>query len=387
MLTSRIKITNFKIIKKNKISLSSSFFQPNNLFSKFPILKTLSSNYKYSFNKKIVKRLNRFSIFRLIGMGGSTLGAEAIYQFLQNKTKKKFIFINNLKPILNKNEKNKKACNLIISKSGNTLETISNCSLLINKNKNVFITENKNSNLFNLANKLKSEVIEHKNYVGGRYSVLSEVGMLPAELMGFKEKKFKRFNKLIKNKHFISNLITNVNSILTLVKQKKLNSIILNYDENSNNLFKWYQQLVAESLGKKSKGILPIISTMPKDNHSLMQLYLDGPKNNFYTFFSVNEKKTEKFRLNKSLNALKYLNNKSFTQIIRAQKKATEIVFKKEKLPFRSFEIKDRSEETLGELFSFFILETILLGTALKVNPFDQPSVELIKKETKKILS
>jgi len=387
MLTSRIKITNFQIIKKNKISLSSSFFQPNNLFSKFPILKTLSSSYKYSFNKKIIKRLNRYTIFRLIGMGGSTLGAEAIYQFLQNKTKKKFIFINNLKPILSKNEKNKKACNLIISKSGNTLETISNSSLLINKNKNVFITENKSSNLFNLANKLKSEVIEHKNYVGGRYSVLSEVGMLPAELMGFKEKKFKRFNKLIKSKNFISNLITNVNSILTLVKQKKFNSIILNYDENSDNLFKWYQQLVAESLGKKSKGILPIISTMPKDNHSLMQLYLDGPKNNFYTFFSVNEKKTETFKLNKTLNALKYLNNKSFTEIIRAQKKATEIVFKKEKLPFRSFEIKDRSEETLGELFSFFILETILLGTALKVNPFDQPSVELIKKETKKILS
>ena len=387
MLTSRIKFTNFQIIKKNKISLSRSFFQPNNLLSKFPILKTLSSNYKYSFNKKIIKRLNRYSTFRLIGMGGSTLGVEAIYQFLQNKTKKKFIFINNLKPILSKNEKNKKACNIIISKSGNTLETISNSSLLINKNKNVFITENKSSNLFKLANELKSEVIEHKNYVGGRYSVLSEVGMLPAELMGFKEKKFKRFNKLVKSKNFISNLVTNVNSILTLVKQKKFNSIILNYDENSDNLFKWYQQLVAESLGKKSKGILPIISTMPKDNHSLMQLYLDGPKNNFYTFFSVNEKKTETFKLNKTLNALKYLNNKSFTEIIRAQKKATEIVFKKEKLPFRSFEIKDRSEETLGELFSFFILETILLGTALKVNPFDQPSVELIKKETKKILS
>ena len=387
MLTSRIKITNFQIIKKNKISLSSSFFQPNNLFSKFPILKTLSSNYKYSFNKKIIKRLNRYSTFRLIGMGGSTLGAEAIYQFLQNKTKKKFIFINNLKPILSKNEKNKKACNIIISKSGNTLETISNSSLLINKNKNVFITENKSSNLFNLANELKSEVIEHKNYVGGRYSVLSEVGMLPAELMGFKEKKFKRFNKLVKSKNFISNLITNVNSILTLVKQKKFNSIILNYDENSDNLFKWYQQLVAESLGKKSKGILPIISTMPKDNHSLLQLYLDGPKNNFYTFFSVNEKKAEIFKLNKTFNALKYLNNKSFTEIISAQKKATEIVFIKEKLPFRSFEIKERSEETLGELFSFFILETILLGKALKVNPFDQPSVELIKKETKKILS
>ena len=201
MLTSRIKFTNFQIIKKNKISLSRSFFQPNNLLSKFPILKTLSSSYKYSFNKKIIKRLNRYSTFRLIGMGGSTLGVEAIYQFLQNKTKKKFIFINNLKPILSKNEKNKKAFNIIISKSGNTLETISNSSLLINKNKNVFITENKSSNLFKLANELKSEVIEHKNYVGGRYSVLSEVGMLPAELMGFKEKKFKRFNKLVKSKN------------------------------------------------------------------------------------------------------------------------------------------------------------------------------------------
>ena len=197
MLSSRIKFTNFQIIKKNKISLSRSFFQPNNLLSKFPVLKTLSSNYKYSFNKKIIKRLNRYSTFRLIGMGGSTLGAEAIYQFLHNKIKKKFIFINNLKPILSKNEKNKIACNIIISKSGNTLETISNSSLLINKNKNVFITENKSSNLFKLANELISEVIEHKNYVGGRYSVLSEVGMLPAELMGFKEKKFKRFNKLV----------------------------------------------------------------------------------------------------------------------------------------------------------------------------------------------
>ena len=92
MLTSRIKFTNFQIIKKNKISLSRSFFQLNNLLSKFPILKTLSSNYKYSFNKKIIKRLNRYSTFRLIGMGGSTLGAEAIYQFLQNKTKKKIYF-------------------------------------------------------------------------------------------------------------------------------------------------------------------------------------------------------------------------------------------------------------------------------------------------------
>ena len=210
--------------------------------------------------------------------------------------------------------------------------------------------------------------------------------MLPAEIMGLNEKKFKRFNYLINNKIFVNELIKNVSAILKLVKEKKFNSIILNYDNKSENLLKWYQQLVAESLGKKSKGILPVISTMPKDNHSLLQLYLDGTKNNFFTFFSVLDKKSDMIN-NKFLQKThNYLKNKSFSKILYAQKSATEKVFLKKKLPFRSFEVKIRNEETLGELFCFFILETILLGRAQKINPFDQPSVELIKKETKKIL-
>ena len=79
-------------------------------------------------------------------------------------------------------------------------------------------------------------------------------------------------------------------SIFNYSKKKKLNSIILNYDDRSNDLFSWYQQLVAESLGKKSKGIFPIVSVMPRDNHSLMQYYLDGVKNNFFTFFFVKKR-------------------------------------------------------------------------------------------------
>ena len=376
MLTPRIKFVNFKIVKNKKIKISLNFFNIKNLISKYKFLISLTSFYKYGYSKKLVKNLKKNSVFRIIGMGGSTLGAETIYQFLRNYTNKEFIFINNLKPNLTKYEKNTKAINLIISKSGNTLETISNSNLLLKKN----------SYLFNLANNLKSEIIEHKNYIGGRYAVLSEVGMLPAELMGFKEKKFKRLNYLVKNKSFLKSLINNVSSILTFIKQGKFNSIILNYDEQSDNLFKWYQQLIAESLGKKSKGILPIISTMPKDNHSLLQLYLDGPKKNFFTFFNIVEKKSEK--LNKIINdnSLNYLKNKSFFEILRAQQQATQNIFKLKKIPFRSFEIIKRNEETLGELFCFFILETILLGNALKVNPFDQPSVELIKKETTKIL-
>ncbi len=386
MLTPRIKFVNFQIVKNKKIKISSNFFKIKNLISKYKFLISLTSFYKYGYSKKFVKNLKKNSVFRLIGMGGSTLGAETIYQFLRNYTNKEFIFINNLKPNLTKYEKNTKAINLIISKSGNTLETISNTNLLFKKNKNIFITEKKNSYLFNLANNLKSEIIEHKNYIGGRYSVLSEVGMLPAELMGFKEKKFKKLNYLVKNKSFLKSLINNVSSILTFIKQGKFNSIILNYDEQSDNLFKWYQQLIAESLGKKSKGILPIISTMPKDNHSLLQLYLDGPKKNFFTFFNVVEKKSDKFNKIINDNSLEYLKNKSFFEILRAQQQATQNIFKLKKIPFRSFEIIKRNEETLGELFCFFILETILLGNALKVNPFDQPSVELIKKETTKIL-
>ena len=125
---------------------------------------------------------------------------------------------------------------------------------------------------------------------------------------------------------------------------------------------------------------------MPKDNHSVMQLYLDGFKNNFYTFFYVKENASEKINNLKLLSKYKFLKNKNLDNIIYAQKRATEKVFNKKKIPFRSFEINNRDEEVLGELFSFFILETILLGKVMKLNPFDQPEVELIKKETKKIL-
>ena len=350
------------------------------------ILSSLSLKYKYSYSKRIIKKYKNFSKLQIIGIGGSTLGTEAIYSFLRDKIKKNFFFINTIKNETSKN-KEKKTLNLVVSKSGNTLETILNSNIFINKNdKNIFITENKNSYLNNLAKNLKAEIIHHNNFIGGRYSVLSEVGMLPAELAGLNPKKFKQFNFLIKKKNFVNGLINNVANTISLIKKKRYASIILNYDEKSENLFKWYQQLIAESLGKKSKGILPVISSMPKDNHSLMQLYLDGPKKNFYTFFHVLGENSLKINNNEILPSHKHLKNKNLTKILYSQKLATEEVFLRKKIPFRSFEVIKRNEKTLGELFCFFILETILLGRSLNVNPFDQPSVELIKEETKKIL-
>jgi glucose-6-phosphate isomerase len=384
MLTKNIKYKNF-IIKSNNQKIKKDFFL---LIKKnLSLLGSLKETYQYSYSKELVKKLKNFSNINIIGIGGSILGMEAIYSFLKDKIKKKITFINNLNSNADYFRNKSKNLNLIISKSGNTLETIVNANILIKKNdRNIFITENKSNYLKNLAKSLKSEVIEHKNFIGGRYSVLSEVGMLPSEIVGLKEKKFKQFNNLIKDKKFINTLTMNVSSKIELLKKGKYTSIILNYDEKSDSFFKWYQQLIAESLGKKSKGILPIISSMPKDNHSLMQLYLDGPKKNFFTFFYVFNKKKIFIKNKKILSSHNYLKNKNIDKVVYAQKLATERVFRKQKIPFRSFEILERNEETMGTLFTFFILETILLGRALKINPFDQPSVELIKKETKNFL-
>ena len=388
MLTKNIKFKKF-IIKSKNYNTKSIY---KNMIRNYrnghlKLLSCLSKNYKYSYDKKLIKKYKKYLNFRIIGMGGSILGAEAIYQFLKHKIKKNFFFLNNLEKKFNLLKKEKDIVNLIISKSGNTLETISNSNIVIKNNKkNIIITENKKNYLNDLANNIKAEVVEHKNYIGGRYSVLSEVGMLPAELMGLKENNFKRLNHLIRNKKFVNQLIRNVSSTLELLKKGKYLSVILNYDHKSENLFKWYQQLISESLGKKSKGIFPIISTMPKDNHSLLQFFLDGPKKNFYTFFNVREKNPNKIIKNNLLKSHYYLRNKNLQDITYSHMLATQNIFKIKKIPYRCFEILKRSEETMGEIFCFFILETILLGRALKVNPFDQPSVELIKKETKKIL-
>ena len=251
MLTKNISFKNFKIKGYNK---KIKKILDDILIKKNSVLESLSINYKNSYNKKTILKFKKYNNVNVIGMGGSILGTESIYYFLKTKIKKNFIFYNNLQPKINLNHKRNKYLNVVVSKSGNTLETISNSNIIIkDQNKNIFITESKNNYLYVLAQKLKSEIVHHNNFIGGRYSVLSEVGMLPAELMGLSSNKFKQLNNLIKNKKFINALIVNVNNTLYFLKKKKFNSIILNYDESSESLFKWYQQLIAESLGKKKK--------------------------------------------------------------------------------------------------------------------------------------
>ncbi len=212
----------FKNFKKNKYSKKIKLNLHKILNQKSELIKSFSLGYGDSYNINKIKAINKKFDLRIIGMGGSILGARAIYDFFCDKIKKKIYFIDDLNYLSN-NLKKKNFLNLIISKSGNTLETIANSNILINKkDKNLFITENRNSYLFSLAQKLKAEIIHHNNFIGGRYSVLSEVGMLPAELMGLKPKKFRQMNNLIKNKNFLNSLVRNVNTLISLSKKKKL---------------------------------------------------------------------------------------------------------------------------------------------------------------------
>ena len=235
---------------------------------------------------------------------------------------------------------------------------------------------------------MKFHFVEHKKYIGGRYSVLSEVGMLPAYLMGLPINNLRK-NILVhlkknKNKIFLKDSAVKLANILLRGKIKNL--ILFNYVPKLDKFLSWYQQIIAESLGKKGKGFLPTISQAPKDHHILLQLYLDGPRDKLFYVLSSDLTSDKKINSNKLDKEFKYLNNKSLNQIKNAQKNSFLQNLKKKQIPFREFKIRSNDEQTLGELFSYFIIETAIVGKLININPFDQPAVESLKKATKKEL-
>ena len=357
----------------------------NNLF------KSFLPNSKYSFNFQSIKKFNNFRKVIVIGMGGSILGTKAIYSFLKHKIKKKFVFIDNLdQDFLSKIKQECKLAKtlfLIVSKSGNTNETIINSSyfkFFFKKSNTIIISENKNNILYKFAKSKGFVFIKHNPFIGGRYSVFSEVGMLPAYLMGLNPKNFKKnLPKFLNSKKILSNSIKQ----LLKIKIKKFKVVILfNYVPELNDFLFWLQQLLAESLGKKKKGFIPVVSNAPKDHHSLLQLYLDGPKDKIFYVFSSKSKKNLKLNCDIFGKEMSYLNKKSYQDVKVSQKNAFIEILKKNRIPFREIVIKKFDENTLGKLFLLFIFETIALGKMMKINPFDQPAVEKVKVLTKKFL-
>ena len=367
-----------KNLKKTKKIFKSFLIDLKN--NEIPLLKSFEKDYEFDFSNATVKKYSKYKNIVVIGMGGSILGTKSIFSFLKKRIKKKVFFFDNLDQNLYlkykriKNTSN--SCFIVVSKSGNTLETITNFNKIrlknLLKNKLVVITELKDSDLMEIASKYNAEIIEHKEFISGRYSVLSESSMFPAALMGLNLYKFKNLKMFIKDKNFVSSLIQNVSCIYTLNAQGINNSVIFNYDSSLKDLGYWYQQLLAESLGKKRKGINPTLSFGAKDHHSLLQLYLEGPKDKFFTFFNFSEKGSKE--------------NKKIESIIQAQCRAVKNIFNSKKIPFRQITFGKKSENELGKIFTFFVLETILLSRLMNINPFDQPAVEEVKIETKRFL-
>ena len=381
-----------KFNKKFQSTLSEVDFEISS-FQK--TLNILNKNFKFNFKLSDLKRFKKFQKISLIGMGGSILGTEAIYNFLQKKIKKKIYFFDDLdeNKITNfkKRENLSKILFIIVSKSGNTVETLSNTfslNIIKKQAKNVIIiSEKKNNFLFLISKKYNLFYVEHRKHIGGRYSVLSEVGLLPGYLMGINILKLRSNIQACLKKRERVFFKKNILKISNLLATKKLrNLIFINYAPELEKFLFWCQQLIAESLGKKNMGFLPVISNTPKDHHSLLQLYLDGPKDKFFNIFSIKQKSKEKINIG-NIGFNSFLNNKKLDVIKYSQKQALIKSFKKNKIPFREFIIKSVDEEVLGKLFSFFILETVIAAKLLRINPFDQPAVEQVKVYTKNILS
>lgn len=392
----------FDIQNKKKLNYFSKKFEKvysnitNEINSEKNGLGVLSKKFKIKIKTKDLKRFKKYKNIVIIGMGGSILGSEAVYYFLKDKIKKNIYFFNNLDENKIKDFKKKKLLSsvlfIVISKSGNTVETIYNLLSLkiLKKNKKnvIVISEKKNNTLFLISKKYNFFFIEHSNFIGGRYSVLSEVGLIPAYLMGLNILKFR--SKILdflskKNKNLLKK---NAIYLSYFLSTKKFNNLIfLNYEQSFEKLLYWCQQLIAESLGKKNKGFLPIISNAPKDHHSLLQLYLDGPKDKIFNIINLSKNSNLKIKVDKDLKAINFLNNKDLNRVKESQKNALIKSLIRKKIPFREFSILENNEETLGQIFSFFILETVIIGKILNINPFDQPAVEQVKIDTKKILS
>ena len=382
-------------IKKSKNFNELLLFFKDELKNKEKTINVLNKEFQFNFEFSKLRKFLKFKKIAIIGMGGSILGAEAIYNIFKRKIKKKVYFLNDIdeKKLIRfkKKENLSKILFIIISKSGNTIETLSNSFSLgvIKKNsKNIIIiSEKKDNHLFKLSKKLNLFYIEHNKNIGGRYSVLSETGMVPSFLMGLNIKNF-RSNLLIflkkMNVRYLKESFINMSKLLDSKKYNNL--ILLNYSPELEKFLYWCQQLLAESLGKKNKGFLPVISNVPKDHHSLLQLYLDGPKDKIFYIFSIDQKSSIKINTNNYFEKKDIINNKFLNSIKNAQKKALIKTLIKEKIPFREFRLKKIDEKELGQLFSYFIIETIFVGKLSKINPFDQPAVELVKNFTHQYL-
>jgi len=371
----RDEIINSKILALNIV-------EQNNDFAEFAKLSEMAQAYK-----KII----------VLGVGGSSLGAKTMCSL---KFQSKLEFIESIDPISIENQVKKidfrNSFFLVISKSGETIETICQTLIIIDEFKRqkiknfaeqfIFITENKPSSLFKIATKIKAKIAFHPNEIGGRFSCFSIVGLLPALIAGVDIAKIRLgANQILQE--FLNNdkIIFSSALLLKLYKSGFINNVIMPYIDDFKNFTDWYRQLWAESLGKNSFGSTPINSMGTVDQHSQLQLYLDGNRDKFFTFIISGNYKND-FKIKDLPDCETLFGGKKLSQILTIEHQTTIEVLNEKKLPIRIFEIDNVDEMVMGGLMMQMFLETILVAKANKINPYDQPAVEFRKEMAKNIL-
>jgi glucose-6-phosphate isomerase len=296
---------------------------------------------------------------------------------------------------------------LVISKSGGTPETASQALASLAalekagggkfaKHHFLFISEPKTSPLRRLAERIGAPIIPHPPAVGGRYSVLTVVGLVPARLAGLDGARFRAGAKTVLDPILAgagaAETAPAAGAALTVALAEEAGMVVnvmMPYLDRLERFAMWYRQLWAESLGKGGKGTTPVRALGPVDQHSQVQLYLDGPKDKLFTFIFGPTQGTGT-RITRALTAgdpdLAYLEGSSVGDLAEAEGRATATALAQSGRPVRLIRLPRLDEETLGALLMHFMLETIIAGAIMGVDPFDQPAVEQGKILTRQYL-
>jgi glucose-6-phosphate isomerase len=361
--------------------------------------------------EETARHISSFKTFVVIGMGGSSYGAKALCALAYNPFALApaggtiLHFIDNIDPLTS--DRILLGLDLsttifaIISKSGDTAETLAHALILIQETQTklgdkavrdhfIAITEPKDSALRRLAEQHCMTVLDHDAGIGGRFSVLSNVGLLPAKVAGLNIRAIRKGAAEVIYQTFsapISETAKGAALNYALMQQGRTLAVLMPYCDRLDAFNTWYRQLWAESLGKGGKGTTPMRSLGACDQHSQLQLYLDGPRDKFISLILLGQACKGAALPTLSDPALAYLSGHTLGDLMEAEQRATAETLTRNQCPLRVFNLKQLDEETMGALMMHFMLETMIMGELLGVNTFDQPAVEEGKKLAREYLA
>lgn len=337
----------------------------------------------------------------IVSMGGATLNPQIVLSIRDIPSGPKMRILNTTDPfVFHKNTYDldlSKTCVLVISNSGNTIETVSMTSALIEmyrtakvknyKDNFIFLVGTGNTYLRQIGTELGSTLLDYDMGIGGRYSGFSSVGLLPGLIAGLDMKGLLEGASEVANE-FMTEVeeSTPAKAAITMYLARHYDLVCVSYANTLDAFLEWYTQIISESLGKDGKGITPIRGVCPMDQHSMFQLYLDGPKDKSYIFFGVDDESGYDYKLHKGVKP-DYLEGKMLKQVHNAQFSATYESIKNNHMPIRSLVMDKLSAKNIGALMMHSAIEVILTGLLMEVNPFNNPGVDQIKVEVRKILA